>query len=317
MSSLLERIVRKGREGLFLRGVRIVLDTPPIVPRDDGLVLFSMIGTRVVLPYLVAVKSLHARLGRGRVQILDDGTLTAADKAVLAEHLGGPEILCIDDVDTGDCPRGGTWERLLTLLDLRRDHYVIQLDSDTVTLGPVPEVLAAIEAGRSFTLRGDADSELLHPAEIAARTPPGRHRDNPGTHVQGAIESVMGELAIAGRAGPLRYVRGCSGFAGFAPGGEGRVLAQQFSREAARLVGARRWTDWGSEQVTSNFVIANEPDPLLLPYERYLNFWNAPLPADARFAHFIGTYRYHRGAYMAATQRAVAALRREAVPAAA
>ena len=70
------------------RAVRSILDTPPIVPLDDGVVLFSMIGTAVLLPYLVAVKSLHAQLQRGRIMLLDDGTLTATDKAHLAHHCG-------------------------------------------------------------------------------------------------------------------------------------------------------------------------------------------------------------------------------------
>ncbi|HLZ79197.1 MAG TPA: hypothetical protein VKQ09_07650, partial [Sphingomonas sp.] len=69
-----------------LQTAREVLNTPPIVPTADRLLLYSMIGTRVVLPYLVAVKALHARLGVGRVAILDDGTLTANDKALLAHH---------------------------------------------------------------------------------------------------------------------------------------------------------------------------------------------------------------------------------------
>lgn len=309
MSTLHERILRKAREGLFNRRIRAVLDTPPIVPRDDGVILFSMMGTRVLLPYLVAAKSLHANLGRGRFVILDDGTLDDADRAVLARHLGEPRIIRIADVDTGECPRGGTWERLLTVLDLRRADYVIQFDSDTVTLAHVPEIAAAIDAGRSFTLRGDADSELLPLPVIAERNPLRFHRDNPATHVQGAIESVMDQVTIPMR-DTLAYVRGCSGFTGFAPGGEGRALAEAFAREATRLLGATRWAEWGSEQVTSNFIIANEADPLLLPYGRYLNFWNEDLPSDARFAHFIGTYRYHRGAYAGAAGAAIAALSR-------
>ena len=50
-----------------------ILDTAPIRPVNDGVVLFSMIGTAVLLPYLVAVKSLWRELGRGRVAILDVG----------------------------------------------------------------------------------------------------------------------------------------------------------------------------------------------------------------------------------------------------
>lgn len=59
----------------------------------------------------------------------------------------------------------------------------------------------------------------------------------------------------------------------------------------------------------SNVIVANEGEPVLLPYGRYLNFWNEAPPADTRFAHFIGTYRFHRGAYAEATRRAIAALR--------
>lgn len=306
MAQLIDRALRKLREYRFLRGCRAVLATPPARTRDDGVVIFSMIGTKVLLPYLVAAKSFQARLGRGRFAILDDGSLTAADKAVLAYHLDDPVITPIASVDTGPCPRGGTWERLLTILDLRRSEYVIQLDSDIVALGPVAEVNAAIDAGRSFTLRGEAGSCLARLADVARRNC--HHHDQGRQHVQSAIEQAINQVGLSGRA-DLRYVRGCSGFAGFAPGGEGRSLAEAFSCEAERLLGADHWAEWGSEQVTSNFVIANEPDPLLLPYDRYLNFWNEPVGANAALVHFIGTYRYHRGTYLAAARQAIAALR--------
>jgi hypothetical protein len=126
--------------------------------------------------------------------------------------------------------------------------------------------------------------------------------------VQGAIECGMDRLVVPQIAHPL-YVRGCAGFAGFAPSKDGRGLAEAFSREAQALLGADRWAQWGSEQVASNFVIANEPDARLLRYDRYLNFWNEGVPADARFIHFIGTYRYTGRAYIDATRQAVAALR--------
>lgn len=292
------------KERAHRKAARAILDTPPVVPADDGLVLFSMIGTRVLLPYLVAAKSLHAALGRGRMMILDDGTLTAADRAALAAHLGDPRILSIHDVDTGPCPRGGTWERLLTILDLRADDYVIQFDSDTVTLGGMPEVAAAIAANRSFALRGEPDSELLSFAEIASLTDDDAYFHNPAAHVQGAIECGLDRVSLPMLAGP-RYVRGCSGFAGFARGDGGRALAEAFSREATRLLGAERWARWGSEQVTSNMVVANEPDPLLLPYDRYLNFWDEGIPADARFVHFIGSCRFSGSAYIDATRAAI------------
>jgi hypothetical protein len=269
-------------------------------------VIFSMIGTRVLLPYLVAAKALHARLGRGRFAILDDGTLTAADKAVLAYHLDRPEISPIAAVETGACPRGGCWERLLTLLELRRTDYVIQLDSDTVTLGPVPELAAAIAAGRDFTLLGGVDARWQPVGEFVAGLGP----DKSDRHIQGAIEAQM-EQACAAIPDLTHYLRGCAGFAGFAPGGLDRGTAEGFSRAAADLLGAERWAEWGSEQVMSNLIVANEGEPVLLPYDRYLNFWNEPVTSSAAFVHFVGTYRFHRGAYSAAARQAIEALSTE------
>jgi hypothetical protein len=283
------------------RVVRQILDTPPIVPKDDDVILFSMIGTAVLLPYLVAVKSLHAQLQRGRVMLLDDGTLTDADKAVLAHHVGHPVILSFSDVETAPCPKGNCWERLLAILDLRREHYVIQLDSDTVTLGPVPEVASAIDANRSFTLGGgveDAEHGFMTVPDMIREIYP----DGPlYPHVQSVIESSLRDVPGAAE---LRYIRGCAGFAGFSKSAGGRALAERFAVDAGRAVGSR-FNEWGSEQAASNFVVANDPDPIQLPYDRYTNHWEEALPPDPTFIHYIGTYRYDRGSYVASTERAI------------
>lgn len=308
---MIDRILRKGREALHLRAARAVLETPPIVPTDDRLVLFSMIGTRVLLPYLVAVKSLRARIGIGRIAILDDGTLTAADKAVLAAHLGDPVIRSIRDVQTGACPTGGCWERLLTLLDMTADDYVVQLDSDTVTIGEVPEVITAIAANRSFTMLGDPTADarglLTLPDFMAAYHPGGSGIDPAGpAHVQASIEGHWDRYPDAAA---HRYIRGSAGFAGFAQGGAAsRASAEAFSRAASGIVGAEKWTRWGSEQVASNFLVANSEKPALLPYARYINYWNEPPARGAGFLHFVGTHRYSTDEYRRRTREAIKAL---------
>lgn len=299
--------IRKLREMHFLSGLREILATPPVCARDDGAIIFSMIGTRVVLPYLLAAKSLHRNLGRGRFAILDDGTLTDADRALLKEHLDDPKVFSANAVDTGDCPRGGCWERLLTLLDLRRDAYVIQLDSDTVTLGPVPEVARAVEEGRNFTLKGEVDARWMGIEDFIAVIPACDPMD-PQTHVQDVAEALLPRIR-AGLPEPVHYLRGCAGFAGFAPGGLDAGVAMAFSREIQDIVGKPAWARWGSEQVMSNVIVANEGEPVVLPYDRFLNFWNEPVPGNAALVHFIGTYRYHRGAYREAARRAIAQLK--------
>lgn len=289
------------------RVVRGILDTPPIKPTDDGLILFSMIGTNVLLPYLVAVKSLHTQLGRGRIMLLDDGTLTPQDKAVLAVHVGDPVILSFSDIDTSPCPQGNCWERLLAILDLRRDYYVIQLDSDTVTLGPVPEVLQAIAENRSFTLGGGSEDAargfMAIPDMIRDIYPDGPQYP----HIQSVIEFALRDMPDAH---VLRYIRGCAGFAGFSQVSTGRLCAERFALDAGALVGSR-FDEWGSEQAASNFVVANDPNPIQLPYDRFTNHWEEALPDQPAFIHYIGTYRYERGSYVASTERAIALLQRK------
>ncbi|MDM7956801.1 hypothetical protein [Blastomonas sp.] len=285
---------------------RPVLNTAPIVPADDGLVIFSMMGTAVLLPYLIAVKSLWTHLRRGRVAILSDGTLTADDRAVLAHHCGNPQIIDIADVDTTGFPTGGTWERLLTILDMRRNGYVIQLDSDTVTLGRPDAVIEAIEANVSFTLLGGAEWEI-GARTCVAFTPPADVPASAENHIQTRMERVLAQIAEAER---LRYIRGCSGFTGFSRGAEGRGLAGDFAREMQRLLDAEAMHEWGTEQVASSFVIANDPGALLLPYRHYGNYWGAPWDADCRFMHFVGAHRYDGSAYRDATAAALALMDR-------
>ena len=305
MSSLLPHRWRVKREaGRHNEAIASILRTPPIVPKRDGVVIFSMIGTAVVLPYLVAVKSLWHHLKRGRIAILDDGTLTAADRAILAQHCGDPQIFRIEDVPRGPFPQGGCWERLLTILDNRAGEYWLQLDSDTVTLGPVWELERAISANRSFTLLGGADAPD-QPMELSAFA---RHYDPGGEeagHVQTRIESGMARLAP--NLG-WNYIRGCAGFTGFSAGRGGRELAAAFLARMKGLIGEDDAAIWGTEQVASNFLIANEGSPLCLPYSRYMNYWGEQWDKDTAFVHFVGAHRYDNGAYADASLEAIAEL---------
>lgn len=305
-SELIAAVARRAGSWSHERAAQGVLDTPAIVGADDGVILFSMIGTAVLLPYLVAVKSLHHHLRRGRIVLLNDGTLTPADRAVLARHCDNPVILENPDIDPAPCPKGNCWERLTAILDRRDEAFVIQLDSDTVTTGPVPEIIAAIEANRSFTLAGGHD-EAQHGFRSGREIAAIFHANGPTTdHVQAQAEAALASLPDADR---LRYIRGCAGFAGFARSDSGRGLVSQFSEAMDNRLGST-WRQWGSEQVASNFVIANDPDPLQLPYDRYVNHWAEPLPADPAFVHFIGTYRFARGNYKRCTADAIVELRR-------
>jgi hypothetical protein len=304
-AEFLAALARKAGSWSHERAARGILDTRPIVAADDGVILFSMIGTAVLIPYLVAIKSLHFHLGRGRIMLLNDGTLTAEDRAILARHCDNPIILEKPDISTSPCPRDNCWERLLAILDQRSGAYVIQLDSDTVTTGPVPEVAAAISANKSFTLAGgvsEAEAGFRSATEIATIF----HTHGPNVdHVQAKAEVAIASMPNADK---IQYIRGCAGFAGFARSDTGRTLVSNFSQAMDERLGDI-WQQWGSEQVASNFVIANDPDPVQLPYDRYVNHWSEALPKDPAFVHFIGTYRFGRGNYSRSTQEAIARLK--------
>lgn len=284
---------------------RPVLDSAPITPADDGLILFSMMGTAVLLPYLVAVKSLWHHLRRGRVVILSDGTLTKSDRELLAYHCGQPDIIDIADVDTTGFPVGSAWERFLCILDRRGDHYVIQLDSDTVTMGYPQAVADAISANRSFTLLGGPEWEI-GAKSCTEFTPPAGIPQADEAHIQMRMERALSRISNAGQ---MRYIRGCAGFAGFARQPGGRKLAARFAQEMEQLLGREAMHKWGSEQVTSSFVVANDPDPVLLPYRQYGNYWLEPWDADCRFMHFVGEHRHDGSAYRDATLAALATMR--------
>lgn len=281
-----------------------ILKTPPLAGSDDGAIAFSQLQHKDVLGYLVAAKSFAHSTGYGRFVVLDDGTLTAEDRALLRRHLPRIDFRTMSEVYYGNLPVGGTWERLITICDLAERDFVVQLDADTVTCGPLDEVTACVARGHSFTLMAGHTAAILPVARIAelANT---IHR---GHHVQLVAEGMLDRLdpAIA-----TRYGCGCSGFAGFAPDPQRRAALERFSARMEELLGSR-WREWGTEQVSSNFLIARDPNGVLLPYRRYRNFGGEPLTDAAVFVHFFGTFRYNGGTYRRLARDLAARLNAEA-----
>jgi hypothetical protein len=129
-------------------------------------------------------------------------------------------------------------------------------------------------------------------------------RNANGDHVQLLSERLLDSLDFEKG---LRYVRASAGFAGFPRGGCRPDLLRAFSQSMERKLGSR-WSDWGSEQVSSNFVLANTTDAQVLPYPKYACF-DPTVPSDqSAFLHFIGTHRFERGIYAKLGQQAIGEL---------
>jgi len=235
--------------------------------------------------YLLAIKSLARFILPKKIYALDDGSLTEADKEILHEHLNSLEITPIGSVKNQMCPKGGCWERILLISDLVNSQYIMQVDSDTLTLGKPNEVINCIQESRSYTLGTTLGPKIVSMEEMAIAAK--RFEKDGDTHVQVIAESSFDKFP---NYTSHRYVRGNAGFTGFAKNSFTRREVEELSVKMAECVGKQRWQEWGSEQVTSNVIIANSPIAEVLPLDKYYyyhpNLKETLLPD---FLHFIGT----------------------------
>ena len=210
----MNRLGRSWGKYMFDRTAAGVLYTAPLAVSGGSPLFLSQICHRDVTAYLIAIKSLYQRIGQGRVLIIDDGSLTDEDISILKHHIPGIGVLDIASIDTGTCPRGGTWERLIKIIALTADHYVIQADADIVVSGPIPEVVGCCRQNRSFLL-GTRSGQSVAPAavtaELAQRWLASGSRNSVGTLAEAALDGWP-------EARGDHYVHASSGFAGFARG---------------------------------------------------------------------------------------------------
>jgi hypothetical protein len=262
--------------------------SPVLCDSSSELVVVSQLYHPDVVMYLLAAKSLARYLSVKEFVIVDDG-LSIKDKSILLNNFSSIRFIPRKSVSVGKCPVGACWERLLTLAELSQDSYVIQLDSDTLMLNDPVEVRACIAEGRSFTL-GTATGRHFVSLDEASHLAFTRDPE----HVQILAERAFGEYPDREQ---LKYVRGCAGFSGFARKHLSTDAVQEFSVTMEKLLGKDAWCQWGSEQVASNFMVANAPHASVLPMERY-PFWMPGVNIEgAALVHFLGTFRFSEGTY--------------------
>lgn len=299
---MLYRLRRAFQYRRYNRLVSAIEDTPPLTIQDSSLRVVSMVSERDVRMFLVAAKVLYRRLGEGRFVLIIDRDLPQRQRDRLKRALGGgADFLHLEELPVGRCQRGGTWERLVACLDLSAEHYVIQMDCDTLALGDVPEVREAVRANRAFTLCEGVPLQTMAEAAAWVRA----HVPEP-RHIIDVAQAAFSRYPGADR---LLYLRASSGFTGFARGGFRRAEIETFHATMEELVGHDKWREWGTEQVASNFAVANSPDPVALPHPDYANVTASTNLGDLRFGHFIGSYRFHKQILARASRPLIEALR--------
>jgi hypothetical protein len=282
----------------FATAARGARSLPPLPRGHLPYVMLSMVQTRDVDAYLVAAQSFARQVPPERVVVVCDPSITDADRIVLRASIPHVELVRAEDFRHPELPVGGCWERLQAMTYYAQSAYVVQLDADTVSSGPLPEVVEAIGSGSAFTLGEKPDQHRVSLAEASTNAAPWQR---PNVHVQGLAEYMMAEARLSGS----WYVRGCAGFFGLPQSDSALDEALAYSREMRRLLG-ERWKEWGTEQVTSNFLAANCEKFAVLPWPKYATPGrNAPKPV---FSHFIGTIRFTSAAYRHAAAQAIAAV---------
>lgn len=287
---MLDRIKRKLDRAWFNFRCAGIYQTPPAKCDPASKVLIvSQLHHPDMTMYMLAAKSLGRYIRPQGFVIVDDGLLPE-DKHTLAAHFESIRFVTSDSMRSGSCPRGGCWERLLTLAHENQSHYVIQLDSDTLTLTEPKEVMGCIAKGSSFTLGTSSGTHFVALSEASQQA-----NQSPDKHVQNHAERALGEYPGKSE---LKYVRGCAGFTGFAPGRLSIAEVEKFSLQMQQLVGKPKWHEWGSEQVASNFMVSNADDAVVLPVDRY-PFWKPGISVmHAVLVHFFGTFRFAGGMYV-------------------
>lgn len=253
----------------------------PVV--DAPWTMISMVSNSDAQMYILAMKSFYLRIKRGKIIAIVDRDMPDSVRKTLEQHLPGIRFAILEDIETGPCQRGGTWERVLYVVDHSRYEYAIQIDADTLTFGSeVDEVVHCVENNISFTLgnKGKPIEPMLSIVPVS--------RADKSNYVGVVAERRFDEYPGAEN---LKYVQASSGFCGFARGGISRKEVETFHIEGEKLLG-ERWKEWGTEQSASNFAIANSASAIVLPYPKYANF-DPGLRLGSSFLHFIGSFRYH------------------------
>ncbi|MAG57133.1 MAG: hypothetical protein CMJ83_12640 [Planctomycetes bacterium] len=303
------RLRRRLKVGRYNRAVRDIVRTPPIeITPGSGPLVVTQVCQMDLYMYLVAIKSFARQVTPSGVCVVNDGSLSGGDQELLKAHVPGIDIVRAADVPNPVCPAGGCWERLLTIADRVPDGYVLQLDSDTITTGPLDEIAAAVEQNECFVLGTELGPEVLSVPQAVEVTRAHTWTERERQHVQ-----VVSELAFERLSDPesRRYVRGNAAFTGFVQGSISREDVERFSGEMTELVGDK-WDSWGSEQVASNYTVANAGLTRVLTHPRYSYHGPGRDLGQAAFIHFIGSYRFDNGTYAAMSQKVAERLTREA-----
>ena len=162
-------------------------------------------------------------------------------------------------------------------------------------------MIQAWRSNKSFLLVGTNCGQEIAPAAASARLAQGWIKNFGCDHIGDLAEALLDRLP---ETAPSNYVHASSGFGGFAKGSFRLSDLESFSDWMRGSLGAS-WERLGTEQIASNYMLANAPGAIVLPFDRYACFEPHITLGDRPFLHFFGTYRYGDGLYRQRARRFV------------
>lgn len=281
------------KKSIFNKSVVKVFDTPPMSYRVcSSVTIVSMVSADTVAMYLVAIKSFMFFFGYGKIEVINDGTLKDEHIEILKHHIPNITISTASEVNTHGCPNYISWRRLFRIQEISQASYVIQLDSDTISLGPLYEVNERVKENKGFLIGSKrwgkpVDVQFLH--DIVSQWN--------NSHVQSCAEENFNKMKFFEDG--TKYIRACAGFAGYPKNFASIEDIKNLSDEIENHIG-QTWHKWGSEQTATLCLISKTKNASILPWPYYQNF-KFPLSREniksMNFIHFIGTNRYDGNVY--------------------
>jgi hypothetical protein len=303
--SLISKVNEKINKGRFNIVANRVFETHPIVAdANPEIIIVSQIYSSAVHMTLVAIKSFIRFFGAASVELIDDGSLTKEDIHKIETHLIGVKIIHINDINIGSCPSGACWERLCYIIDRSQTSYVIQVDTDTLTTGPIAEIYNMVHSNTSFAVGAPMWPDKIPLSYLKTFTDALKN-----SHVQVQGEGLLNNIQSIEL---NSYLRTCAAFTGFAKGKFTLGYLERFSNEMQNKLGKEKWNEWGSEQFSSNVMISSIEDSVVLPWPKYQNYkfpsYSGEYQGVVSFIHFIGSCRFLDRKYEKMTKKIISDL---------
>jgi len=275
---------------------------------DSNVIVLSMLQEKDVQMFCLAIYSFSKYIQINKVVIVCDPTLSLKSRDILKNKINKIDFFEAKDYQCNEIPKGGTWERLHAITTLVDTYYVIQMDADILTIKKPQEVIECIQQNKSFILGANEASEhyktqkieASHKVSTLAQKWVKEWKENESMiKIQPRAEA---EMEIAAEYGFPLYTRGCSGFAGFAKGSTTPEKLYKLSSIFEHKLG-KHWSEWGSEQFSSNLLLSNVKNVIVLPIDKYNS-------ADrynhkSVLLHFIGFVRFSNLLYLQLAQRII------------